>query len=87
MVFKRHSTYRLGIVTSEFQDDKLSVRKPTKPRKTQGVLTLCMLQRGQTHPFTQHVATYNGLLVDLEQLGNPKLAVPTTPTFTPGCHP
>ena len=46
--FKRHSTYRLG--THEFQDDKLSVLKPTKPCKTQGFCSLGMLRSGQPPP-------------------------------------
>ena len=50
---KMHSTYRLA--THELQDDKLSVRKATKPCKTRGILTLAELRSGLTPPFTQHV--------------------------------
>ena len=53
MVLRMHSSYRLGV--SELQDDKLSVPKPQIPCKTHCFLALCMLQSGQTPPFTQQL--------------------------------
>ena len=45
---KTHSTYRLA--THELQDDKLSVRKATKPCKTHVFFTLGVLRSGLTPP-------------------------------------
>ena len=42
--------------THELQDDKLSVRKATKPCKTHVFLTLGVLRSGLTPPFTQQIA-------------------------------